>query len=150
MDTNRSQPALSVSELRTELKGRVIGPDDPEYDEARTVFLGDIDRRPAVIVKAAGEAEVSRVISLARENGLELAVRSGGHSSAGHSTTDGGLVLDLRDMKALDFDVDGRTAWAARRIRTSSGRSAAGAATSEWRPGSGSACMRWARSWAAS
>src|SRR5918996_1390320 len=127
MDTNRSQPALSVSELRTELKGRVIGPDDPEYDEARTVFLGDIDRRPAVIVKAAGEAEVSRVISLARENGLELAVRSGGHSSAGHSTTDGGIVLDLSDMKALDIDVDGRTAWAETGLTAAEYSTAAGA-----------------------
>jgi FAD/FMN-containing dehydrogenase len=127
MDTNRSQPGLSVFELRTELKGRVIGPDDPEYDEARTVFLGDIDRRPAVIVKAAGEAEVSRVISLARENGLELAVRSGGHSSAGHSTTDGGIVLDLSDMKALDIDVDGRTAWAETGLTAAEYSTAAGA-----------------------
>ena len=90
----------------------MIGPDDPGYDEARTVFLGGIDRRPAVVVRVADAADVSRVISLARETGLELAVRGGGHSSAGHSVSDGGIVLDLSDLKGLEIDVDGRTAWA--------------------------------------
>ena len=107
-----STAAVSIPRLREGLRGRVIGPEDPGYDDARGIFYGGFDRRPAAIVRAADATEVSRVVSLARETGLELAVRSGGHSSAGHSTTEGGLVLDLRDMKALDFDVDGRTAWA--------------------------------------
>ncbi len=104
--------AISIPRLRGVLNGRVIAPDDAGYDKARAVFYGGFDRRPAAIVRAADATDVSRVVSLARETGLALAVRSGGHSNAGHCTTDGGIVLDLRDMKALDIDVDGRTAWA--------------------------------------
>lgn len=109
---NPSQPSISIPQLRSDLEGRVIAPDDAEYDEARTVFLGDIDRRPAVIVRAADATDVSRVVTLARETGIELAIRSGGHSSAGHCVTEGGIVIDLSDMKELDIDVEGRTAWA--------------------------------------
>jgi FAD/FMN-containing dehydrogenase len=112
MDRNHSPATISIPQLRADLKGRVIAPDDAGYNEARTVFSGEFDRRPAAIVRATDATDVSRVVSLARDSGLELAVRSGGHSSAGHSTTDGGIVLDLRDMKALDIDVAGRTAWA--------------------------------------
>jgi FAD binding domain/Berberine and berberine like len=104
--------SLDVARLRTQLSGRVIGPDDAAYDEARAVFYGAADGRPAVIVKVANAADVARVVGLARKTGLELAVRSGGHSGAGHSTTDGGIVLDLSDMKAIEIDVDGRTVWA--------------------------------------
>jgi len=103
---------LSIPQLRAALNGRVIAPGDPGYDQARTVFVGGFDQRPAVIVRVADAADVARVVALARETGLELAVRSGGHSGAGHSTTEGGIVLDLRDMKALDIDADRRTAWA--------------------------------------
>jgi FAD/FMN-containing dehydrogenase len=78
---------LISSQLTTDLGGRAIAPDDPEYEEARTIFCGDIDRRPAVIVRVAAAADVSRVIALARETGLELAVRSGGHSVAGHGVS---------------------------------------------------------------
>lgn len=92
--------------------GRVIRPDDPEYDKARTVFIGGIDRRPAVIVRVANAADVARVVALSRETGMELAVRSGGHSGAGHCVTEGGIVLDLSEMKGIDVDVAGRTAWA--------------------------------------
>jgi FAD/FMN-containing dehydrogenase len=103
---------LSTPQVADEFKGRVIGPDDSEYDEARQVFLGAIDRRPALIVRAADADDVARTIALARERGLELAVRSGGHSSAGHGVSDGGVVLDLTDMRALEIDVEGRSAWA--------------------------------------
>jgi len=113
MQTSASSPAtISIAELRAEITGRVIAPDDAEYDEARTVFYGGIDRRPAVIVRVADGTDVSKVVILARETGLPLAVRSGGHSLAGHSVCDGGIVLDLTDMKMLDIDVAGRTAWA--------------------------------------
>lgn len=102
---------LSIPQLRAALNGRVIAPDDARYDQARTVFYGGIDRRPAVIVRAADATDVARIISLARETGLELAVRSGGHSLAGHSVSEGGIVLDLSGMRALDIDAKQRTAW---------------------------------------
>ena len=108
-----SSPAsLSIPKLREEFSGPVIAPGDPEYDRARTVFYGGVDRRPAVIIKVANAGEVARVIHLARQTGLELAVRSGGHSSVGHSVTDGGIVLDLSNMKDLQIDAESRTAWA--------------------------------------
>ncbi len=88
-ETNSTPTTLSIPRLRAILKGRVIAPEDAAYDEARAVFYGGIDRRPAVIVRVADETDVSRVVSLARETGLELAVRSGGHSLAGHSVSEG-------------------------------------------------------------
>lgn len=103
---------LSIPQLRAAVRGAVIGPDDDTYDESRAVFLGDIDRRPGVIVRAADADDVSKVVRLARETGLELAVRSGGHSAAGHGVSEGGIVLDLGAMKAIEIDVDGRTVWA--------------------------------------
>jgi FAD/FMN-containing dehydrogenase len=102
----------SLAKLRDEVAGTVIGSDDPGYDEARIVAAGYVDRHPAVIVRVAGAEDVARVIELARETGLELAVRSGGHSGAGHGTTDGGIVIDLRAMKALEIDPPSRAAWA--------------------------------------
>src|SRR5688572_8950328 len=94
------------------LRGRVIEPGHPDYDEARTVFNAAVDRRPAAIVKVANADDVARVIAHARERGLELAVRSGGHSGAGHGVTDGGIVLDLSEMRAIEIDPERRTAWA--------------------------------------
>lgn len=91
--------------------GRVVTPDDPAYDDTRAVFHGGIDKRPSAIVRVRHVNDVRRVIAIAREEGLELAVRSGGHSPAGHSTTDGGLVIDLRDMARIEVDPGARTAW---------------------------------------
>ncbi len=102
----------SVSELRALFNGKVIAPDDPRYEEARTVFYGGVDKYPAAIVRAADAGDVSRLVSLAREHGFELAIRSGGHSSAGHCTSDGGIVLDLSAMKDLQINVQDKTAWA--------------------------------------
>jgi FAD/FMN-containing dehydrogenase len=90
----------------------VILPDDAEYDAARMVFYGGIDRWPAVIIRVADATDVAQVVSLARATRTELAVRSGGHSIAGHGVSNGGIVLDLSDMKALNIDVEHRTAWA--------------------------------------
>jgi len=103
---------ISVTELRALLNGRVIAPGDPAYDQARTVFAGYIDRRPMAIIRVRDAGDVARVISIARDNGLELAVRSGGHSSAGHSVSQGGIVLDLAEMRGLEIDPKARTAWA--------------------------------------
>lgn len=93
------------------LAGRVIAPNDPSYDQARTVFYGDIDKRPTAIVRVANVGDVQRVITSARNEGYEIAVRSGGHSIAGHSTTEGGIVIDLRSMNAIEIDAAERTAW---------------------------------------
>jgi len=105
-------PTLSIPRLRSRLNGRVIAPDDPRYDDARTVFSGAIDRRPAAIVRVADADDVAHVIAHARETGAELAVRSGGHSGAGHGVSEGGIVLDLARMRALEIDPESRTAWA--------------------------------------
>jgi FAD binding domain/Berberine and berberine like len=107
-----SQSPFSIDQLREAVRGRVIAPDDADYDSARTVMAGGIDRRPAAIIRVADADDVARVIGVARQTGLELAIRSGGHSAAGHSTTDGGLVIDLRDLNGLDIDAAGGTAWA--------------------------------------
>jgi FAD/FMN-containing dehydrogenase len=98
--------------IANQFTGRVIRPGDPDYDEARQLFMGAFDLRPASIVRVADADDVALAIGLARESGLELAVRSGGHSSAGHSSTDGGLVIDLSDMNDLEIDAEARTAWA--------------------------------------
>jgi FAD/FMN-containing dehydrogenase len=128
MQSSASSPAtISIPELRAEINGRVIAPDDAEYDEARTVFYGGIDRHPAVIVRVADGTDVSRVVTLAREAGLPLAVRGGGHSLAGHSVAEGGIVLDLADMKGLDIDVARRTAWAEAGLTAAEFSGAAGA-----------------------
>ena len=107
-----SQIVPSISELRALFNGRVIAPDDPRYEQARTVFYGGIDRHPAAIIRVADAGDVSRLVSVAREAGIELAIRSGGHSNAGHSTTEGGIVLDLSAMKDLQINVQEKTAWA--------------------------------------
>jgi len=103
---------LSIPRLADEFKGRVIAPDDPHYERARKVFQGAIDRRPAAIVRVADATDVARAIALARETGLELAVRSGGHSPAGHGVSEGGIVVDLSEMRSLEIDPQARTAWA--------------------------------------
>jgi len=118
---------MSLPELRKVFDGRVIASNDASYDEARAVFYGGIDRRPALIVRAKDDSDVSRVVCLARENGLELAVRSGGHSLAGYGVSEGGVVLDLRAMKALNIDSAGRTAWAEAGLTAGEYTNAAGA-----------------------
>jgi FAD/FMN-containing dehydrogenase len=112
LSPSSSSPGISFSNLRTGLAGRVIEPGDDGYEEARAVFYGASDSRPAVIVKVANATDVALVVRLARDTGLELAIRSGGHSGAGHGTTNGGIVLDLADMKAIEIDVETRTVWA--------------------------------------
>jgi FAD binding domain/Berberine and berberine like len=102
----------TIEQLLPSFGGRVIRPGDEAYDKARTVFYGDVDRRPAAIVRPADASHVAEVVGVARDGGLELAIRSGGHSIAGHSVIDGGIVLDLADLRELDLDSQGRTAWA--------------------------------------
>jgi FAD/FMN-containing dehydrogenase len=103
-----------VGELRgrREIAARVIIPGDAEYETARSVYWPLIDRRPAAIVKAIDAGDVAAVVSIARETGLELAVRSGGHSNAGHGVAEGGIVLDLSLMKAVRISRERGLAWA--------------------------------------
>jgi FAD/FMN-containing dehydrogenase len=110
--TISSTSTIPVAALRDRLEGRVIGPGDADYDQARQVFSGAIDRRPAAIARVADADDVARVIAFARATGAELAVRGGGHSAAGHSVSEGGIVLDLADMRELAIDPEARTAWA--------------------------------------
>jgi FAD/FMN-containing dehydrogenase len=107
------QPRLSIPKLRADIAGAVVGPGDPGYDASRRVFLPAVDRRPAVIVRPVDAGEVAHVVSLARETGLELAVRGGGHSNAGHGTNEGGIVLDLAGLTALELDAGSRVVRAA-------------------------------------
>src|SRR5215212_1371402 len=118
---------VSIPELRAVLNGRVISPEDADYAMVRAVFYGARSRRPALIVRVADATDVSHVVRLARESGLELAIRSGGHSVAGHSVSDGGIVLDLSEMKNLELDVEGRTAWAQTGLTAGEYTAAAGA-----------------------
>lgn len=103
--------STALDDLRTRLRGRVVTPEDADYDALRVVVLGGADPRPAVIVRPLDDADVAAAVACARDAGLPLAVRSGGHSGAGHGTVDDGLVIDLRDLTGLDIDVEGRTAW---------------------------------------
>ncbi len=101
-----------VETLRRALKGRVMTDGDEGYDQARSTVYAGIDHRPALIARVKDADDVARVVTAARETGLPLSVRSGGHGMAGFSVADKGIVLDLSEMKGLAIDEDGRTAWA--------------------------------------
>src|ERR687898_2199728 len=111
MATPEQAQDIPIADLRGQLSGELIPQQDPGYADARQVFFKGIDRRPAAVARVAGADDVARLVTLARESGLELAVRSGGHSRAGYGTSDGGIVLDLSGMKSLDIDAEARTAW---------------------------------------
>ena len=106
-----TSPAAKTFDLPG-LAGTILTPDDAGYDKARTLVYGGIDLRPGAIARVSTPDDIAGVIAYARENGLELAVRSGGHSSAGHSSTEGGIVIDVRSLKSIDIDPAARTAWA--------------------------------------
>jgi FAD/FMN-containing dehydrogenase len=100
----------AIDELRREFRGDLIMPDSPSFDEARVIFNSMIDRRPGVIAQCADAEDVIRAVNFGRENGVEIAVRGGGHSVAGKSLTEGGLVIDLRRMNTVSVDPGQRTA----------------------------------------
>ena len=108
---NPTSTAATTSDFAG-LASKTISPDHPGYDAARTVVYGGIDLRPRAIVRVADAVDVAKVIAHARAHQLEIAIRSGGHSIAGHSGSEGGMVIDLRDMKQIDFDPVARTVWA--------------------------------------
>jgi FAD/FMN-containing dehydrogenase len=99
-----------VDALKGAIGGQVITPADAEYEEARKVWNGRVDRRPAVIARCASTADVRAAVDFGREHGLLVAVRCGGHSTPGYSTCDDGIVIDLSPMKAVQVDPDARTA----------------------------------------
>src|SRR4051812_24728573 len=91
--------------------GELLRDGDPGYDDARRVFNAAIDRRPALIARCTGAADVMTALALAREHQLDVSVRGGGHSVAGHAVVDGGLAIDLRPMNRVRVDPERRTAW---------------------------------------
>src|SRR3954464_5108635 len=113
--TTQTTPVLreaTLAEFEAGLSGRLIRPDDWGYDEARAIWNGAHDRRPALIVRCAGVADVMRAVGFARSEDLAVAVRGGGHSIPGFSSVDGGIVIDLSAMRAVHVDPVGRTALA--------------------------------------
>src|SRR3712207_2632019 len=89
----------------------ILRPGEPGYDEARRVWNATVDRRPALIARCFETADVVAAIALARRDGLQIGVRCGGHSVAGHAVPDGGLMIDLTPMGGVRVDPDRRRAW---------------------------------------
>ncbi len=112
-------PAEEASELRANFLGELITPNDPGYDEARSTWNGLIDRRPALIARCLGSSDIVAALTFARERGLPLAVRGGGHSVAGYGVCDEGIVIDLSLMRGVHVDQN------ARRVRVQGGVTAA-------------------------
>jgi FAD binding domain/Berberine and berberine like len=107
-DIELDRTALRI--LRASFRGELVLPGDPAYDKNRRVWNGSIDRYPALIARCSGVADVVAIVQFARDTGLEVAVRGGGHSFPGLSACDGGLVIDLGAMKGIRVDPERRTA----------------------------------------
>ena len=90
--------------------GRLVGPDDPAYDEVRAVHNGLVDRHPGLIARCHNVADVRDAVIFGRSAGLEISVRGGGHNVAGRAVTEGGLMIDLSLMRAVDVDPGRRRA----------------------------------------
>lgn len=103
--------AEAIATLRQSLRGPLLEPGEPGYDPVRVVWNGMIDRRPAVIVQCHGVADVMTAVRAARRHGLTVAVRGGGHNSAGYGVCDGGIMIDLSPMRAVRVDPAARRAW---------------------------------------
>ena len=114
----------AVGALDGAFAGVLIGPSHREYESARRVWNGMVDRRPALIARCAHQGDVVAAVRFAREHGLPLAVRSGGHNVAGNAVCDGGVVVDLSAQRAVEVDPVARTARSARArcSATSTGR----------------------------
>ena len=102
--------AAMLDRLREQVRGRVTAPGDEGYDEARGVFNGMIDKRPAAVVRAETAGDVVAAVNFARGAGLDLAVRGGGHSVPGFGTVDDGVVIDLSGMRGVEVDAGAKTA----------------------------------------
>ena len=109
MTTTAALDAERVEALSASFSGSLLGGDDAGYDEARAIHSGLIDKRPALIARCRGTADVVDAIALAQEAGLEISVRGGGHNVGGRAVTDGGLMIDLAEMKGTHVDPSART-----------------------------------------
>jgi FAD/FMN-containing dehydrogenase len=101
-----------VAELNGQVSGSVLGPQDAGYDAARAVHNGLVDRRPALIVRCRTTSDVVAALAFARRAGLEVSVRGGGHNVAGRAVTEGGVMIDLAEMKGIAIDPGRATATA--------------------------------------
>ncbi len=102
--------SISLDALRKGFRGPVIVPGDASYDEARKVWNGDVDRRPAVIARCTDVNDVRAALAYAQTAGLRIAIKAGGHSLPGHCIADGAVMLDLRPMNRVIVDPDARRA----------------------------------------
>jgi FAD/FMN-containing dehydrogenase len=101
--------AEAVEGFKTQVRGPVLAPGDPGYDGAREIWNGLIDRRPALIVQCSGAADVVDAVNFARDNELVLSIKAGGHNVAGNAVNDGGIVLDLSQMRGVHVDPEAQT-----------------------------------------
>jgi FAD binding domain len=97
-------PAGAIQELSRKIRGEIVQPGDAGYDAARAVWNGYVDGRPALLVRPSDNQDVSTAIGFARENGLLIAIRGGGHNSAGTGVCDEGLVIDLSSLRGVSVD----------------------------------------------
>ena len=101
--------SVQADSLREKVRGEVIAPGDAAFDEARRVWNGMIDRQPALIVRCTGNADVIATVAFAREHGLPVSVRGGGHNVAGTAVADGAVVIDLSAIRSVVVDVEQKT-----------------------------------------
>src|SRR5438270_3829975 len=94
----------AIQDLRSQLRGPLIGPEDPDYDTARQVYNGMIDKRPRLIARCVDAADVISAVNFGREQGLPIAIRGGGHNGPGLGTCDNGLVIDLSMTRSVRVD----------------------------------------------
>jgi len=106
----KTQTNKIIEKLKGKVKGQIVLPDDPNYNKVREIWNAMIDRRPAVIVQCAAADDVLPAISYARENGLEVSIRGGGHNIAGSALCDNGVLIDLSNMKTVSVDAQNRRA----------------------------------------
>ena len=101
-----------IEDLKTRIRGTVLLPDSPGYDEARTLWNAMIDRRPALIARCLGVADVMAAVSFAREHDILLSIKGGGHNISGLAVCDGGLMLDMSYMRGVWVDPGNQSAGA--------------------------------------
>jgi FAD/FMN-containing dehydrogenase len=100
----KTTPIQSIEQLKSAIKGRIVHPDDGNYNDLRKIWNAMIDRHPAVIVQCAHPADVPQAIKFARSNGYEISIRGAGHNIAGNAVCDGGLMIDFSTMKAVEVN----------------------------------------------